>query len=101
MGEEGGFGALIIALVDMGRKKEVVNMRESNTKRPPVYGTGRLEGYDSVYAFGQGENNKIFGCVSRDEFLVYDPMRIKQFVVCIWKNSKMVITKFLDAFLND
>ena len=93
MGEEGGFGALIIALVDMGRKKEVVNMRESNTKRPPVYGTGKLEGYDSVYALGQGENNKIFGCVSRDEFLVYDPMRIKQFIVCIWKECATIQRK--------
>jgi hypothetical protein len=73
---------LIIALVDMGRKKEVVNMTEASSKRSG--GSGRLEGFDSVYAIGQGKSeNKQPGTVSVDEFLVYDPSSIKRFIVCL------------------
>ena len=64
----------------MGRMKKVVNSIEANSRRRG--GTGRLEGYDSVYALGQGKN-KTRDSVSKDEFLVYEPESIKKLIVCL------------------
>ena len=72
--------ALIVALVDMGKMKRVVNMSETQNKRQG--GTGRDADCDSIYAVGQGADRPD-GCVTLDEFLIYDSARIKSFIVCI------------------
>ena len=41
----------------MGRMKKVVTTTETSSRRRG--GTGRLKGYDSVYALGQEENKDI------------------------------------------
>ena len=71
---------MIVALVDMGRMKTVKHMSEAESKR--VGGKGRLQDYDSVYALGQGKNRPD-GCVTNDEFLVYEAISIKKFIVCL------------------
>ena len=81
--------------MDMGRMKTVVFMSEASSKRRG--GTGRLEGYDSVYALGQGEA-KPPDSVSKDEFLVYDPSCIKKFIICLWINKTETYTAFLLLF---
>jgi hypothetical protein len=80
IGHEGGKGALIAALVDMGRMKTVRDQRETQAQRHG--GTGKDEGYDSVYVIGMGPGRSRFQEVN-DEFLVYDPSRIKAFIVCV------------------
>jgi hypothetical protein len=80
IGHEGGKGALIIAMVDMGRMKIVKDQRETQAKRHG--GSGKDAGYDSVYVVGQGENRKEFQ-EENDEFLVYDPARIRAYIVCV------------------
>ena len=45
-------------------------------------GSGRDEGFDSVYVVGQGVEAKQFEEIY-DEFLVYDPARIIAYIVCV------------------
>ena len=80
IGHVGGKGALIVALVDMGRMKTVRDQRKTQAQRHG--GTGKDEGYDSVYVIGMGPGRSVFQEVN-DEFLVYDPSRIKAFIVCV------------------
>ena len=82
IGYEGGKGALIVALVDMGNMKRVKHQSETNSARPMWGGTGSLPGYNSVYVEGQGIPAPRF-MEEHDEFLVYDPDRIVSFIVCI------------------
>ena len=82
IGYEGGKGALIVALIDMGKMKTVTHQRETNSARAIWGGTGRLPGYDSVYVTGQGIPAPLY-MEENDEFLVYDPEKIVSFIVCI------------------
>ena len=80
IGNEGGKGALIIAMIDMGNMKVVKDQRETAAQRHG--GSGRDEGYDSVYVVGQGVEAKQFE-EENEEFVVYDPARIKAYIVCV------------------
>ena len=68
-------GAVICALVDMGRKKIVPYSDRSIT-----IAKLNAEGYDSVYVPGIMPTPE--GRVSRDEFVVYQKHRVKKFIVC-------------------
>ena len=80
IGKDGGYDALIVALVDMGNVKYVNNSLETESKRHG--GTGRDVGFDSIYVHGQGVKKRDIETVD-DEFLVYDPQRIVSFIVCV------------------
>jgi hypothetical protein len=58
----------------------VTDQRETQAQRHG--GSDKDEGYDSVYVLGQGLDAPTFQEVN-DEFLVYDPSRIKAFIVCV------------------
>lgn len=63
-------GAIIVALVDMGKMKTVYYANRSITQN-----NLNFEGYDSVYAEAGGD-------LTRDEFVVYSPDRIKSWIIC-------------------
>ena len=67
-------------MVDMGNMKIVKDQRETAAQRHG--GSGRDEGYDSVYVVGQGVEAKQFEEIN-DEFVVYDPARIIAYIVCV------------------
>ena len=71
IGQEGGRGALIVALLNMKRVKHLKS-KEDNTGNDP--------NFDSIYvpAKSQGQNKP-----SKDELLVYNANQIEQFIICI------------------
>ena len=73
--QAGGPGPILECFVDIGRVKHTSSACKG-TKIGPL----RAEGYDSVWA-DSGSNwkgvKKAAGCVSRDEFAVYEPHRVK------------------------
>ena len=68
-------GAVICALVDMGRRKTV-----EMSDRSITLAKLNAENYDSVYVPGIMPTPE--GRVSRDEFVVYEKSRVKKFIVC-------------------
>ena len=68
-------GAVICALVDLGRKK-IVEISDRSITLQKL----NNEGYDSVYV--PGIIPTPMGRVSRDEFVVYEKHRVKKFIVC-------------------
>ena len=84
-------GALICALVDLGRMKIVEFSDRSITLRKL-----NDEGYDSVYMPGIILDPN--GRVNRDEFVVYEKHRVKKIIVCnLPKESAYKFEKYLFA----
>lgn len=74
----------------MGKKLVINNKDESSEKRLRYLTDLDIEGYDSIYLCGKGQEHEE-NEVEKDEFLILDSRRIVRFLVCLnikGKNKK-------------
>ena len=73
---------VIVALIDMGRIKKIdgaTYIRDQSSIRGTTLESLNAEGYDSVYGNVNG----------RPELIIYEPERVKKFIVCYHEKFKV------------